>query len=166
METDFSVARKIPAKCSEVELDVFEDLVTIGGEVIQNGLRNRIEDAYFLALGKTASGEIAGVAALKNPNNNYRNSVFQKSRSKEEPSQWQAELGWIFVRKEYRNQGLATRLVKELFSSNTPMRVYATAREKNDPILPLLKKLGFVQSGQAYPSERGDYNLVLYIRQA
>lgn len=165
METDFSVALKTPTKCSKAELDAFEGLVSIGDEVIQNGLRNRIEGAYFLALGKIVNGEVVGVAALKNPNNNYRRSVFEKSYSKEEPNQWQAELGWIFVRNEYRNQGLATRLVKELFSSNTPMNVYATAREKNNPILPLLKKFGFVQSGQVYPSENGDYNLVLYIKQ-
>lgn len=164
MEMELLVARKAPGKCSKAELDSFENLVRIGDEVILKGLRNRIESAYVLTFGKTVGGEVVGVAALKNPNHNYRNSVFKKSRSKEEPSQWHAELGWIFVRNEYRKQGLATRLVKELFSSATPMTVYATAREKNDPVLPLLEKFGFGQSGQAYPSNEGDYNLVLYIK--
>jgi len=156
---------KVPTKCSKAELDALENLVKVGGEVIKNGLRNRIENAHFLAFGKTGDGEVVAVAALKNPNKNYRGIVFLKSRSEEEPNQWQAELGWIFVKSEYRKRGLATRLVERLFRSETPMRVYATARENNDPIMPLLIKFGFVQSGQAYPSENGDYNLVLHIKQ-
>ena len=68
-----------PAKRSKAELDAFEDLVRIGGEVTLNGLRNRIESAYFLALGKAASGEVVGIAALKKPNNNYRDFTRNKT---------------------------------------------------------------------------------------
>lgn len=155
---------RVPAECSGRELDAFESLVSLGGEVNPNGLRNRIENAYFLAWVTEDGREIVGVAALKKPNENYRASIFKKAQTKEEPSKYEAELGWIFVRKEYRRKGLATKLVEKLFSVKTPKSVYATARENNDPMLPILQNFGFVQSGVRYPSTEGDYGLVLYLK--
>lgn len=165
METDtFVVLAQSPAECSEKDLNAFEDLVNAGEEVFSGGLRKRIESARLLSLCKTPEGAVVGVAALKNPNPNYRDLVFKKSRSKEEASRWCVELGWIFVRSEFRGRRLVTRLVRELFSNYVPKGVYATAREKNDPIMPLLKRFRFDQSGHSYRSENGDYNLVLYIK--
>lgn len=155
---------RVPAECSGSELDAFERLVKLGDEVNPNGLRSRIENAYFLAWVAENGGEIVGVAALKKPNENYRASVFRKAQMKEEPSKYEAELGWIFVKNEYRRKGLATRLVEKLFSVKIPKSVYATTRKKNDPMVPILKRFGFVQSGVQYPSTEGDYDLVLYIK--
>lgn len=163
---NFSILQRTPVECSKEELDAFESLVKIGGEVNPNGLRNRIENAYFLAWVLAHSGEIAGIAALKKPNEGYRSSVFEKVCSKEKPNQYEAELGWIFVREKYRKQGLATRLLGKLFSGKNLKSVYATARENNDPMLPILKKFGFVQSGGQYRSTEGGYGLVLYIKPA
>lgn len=161
---ELPISLKVPTECSRKELDAFEDVVKICREVNPNGLRHRIERAHFLAWASSYGGELVGVAALKKPNEGYRSSVFEKSRSKEEPSQYEGELGWICVRKEFRKRGLATKLVAKLFSGGNPKSVYATAREKNDPILPILKNLGFVQSGSQYPSTEGEYSLVLYIK--
>jgi ribosomal protein S18 acetylase RimI-like enzyme len=166
METDFSVVVRLPAECSKAELDAFESLVKSGGEVNPHGLRNRIEKAFRLAWAVTPGGDVAGLAALKNPSKTYRDSAFQGACSREAPNQWEAELGWIFVRNELRKRGLATRLLKELFSGSNTTNVYATAREKNDPMLSILQTFGFVQSGQPYRSKEGDYNLVLYVKQA
>jgi len=162
----FSAVLRSPGECSVSELDTFENLVKVGGEVNPQGLRNRIENAHFLACAVTSGGEVVGVAALKNPHEHYRSSVFQKARSKENPNQWQYELGWIFVKDEYRKQGVATQLVESLFSGSNSASIYATARENNDPILPILKKFGFVQSGEAYSSNEDSYSLVLYIKPA
>lgn len=161
---ELPISLKVPAECSGKELDAFENLVKFCREVNPNGLRNRIEWAHFLAWASTYEGELVGVAALKRPNEGYRSSVFEKSQSKEEPGQYEAELGWICIKEEFRRKGLATKLVAKLFSGENPKSVYATAREKNDPILPILKNLGFVQSGGRYPSTEGDYGLVLYIK--
>src|SRR5437899_2444885 len=97
-----SIFLKVPAQCSGEELDAFENLIKIGDEVNPNGLRDKIESAHFLAWASTQEGEAVGVAALKNPNANYRSSVFKKAHSKEEPNKYEAELGWIFVRTEFR----------------------------------------------------------------
>ena len=63
---------RVPAECSGRELKALESLVKLGGEVNPNGLRNRIENAHFLAWVTEDGGEIVGVAALKKPNENYR----------------------------------------------------------------------------------------------
>ena len=161
---ELPVFLRVPAKCSGGELDAFESLVKVGGEVNLDGIRNRIENAYFLAWVSEGGGELVGIAALKKPNENYRSSIFHKAQSKEEPSNFEVELGWIFVRKEFRKNGLATKLVEKLFSVNNSKGVYATTRENNDPVLPLLRNFGFVQSGFQYPSTEGNYDLVLHIK--
>lgn len=166
MGTTVKVEVKPPKECPRTEIDAFEDLVKLGGEVTAHGLRARIENAFYLALAKADTGELVAVAALKKPNDTYRESVFKKSQSSEKPSGWPAELGWIFVKETYRKQGLATRLVKALFSEANTMRVYATARKCNDPILPLLQKYDFVPTGRPYSSSEGSYDLVLHLRQA
>ena len=60
-----SVVQRPPEKCSEAELDVFENLVTVGGEVNPNGLRGRIRSAYALAWLQGTDGTLVGVGAHK-----------------------------------------------------------------------------------------------------
>ena len=160
----FSIIVRVSSECSEDEFYAFEKLVIDGGEVNSAGLQNRIKNAYFLAWALDDTGEMIGVAALKRPSKDYRATVFRKSQTKEEAKRYEKELGWIFVRKEFRRKGLATKLVDELLGAETPKSIYATARELNDPMLPLLKNFGFVQSGGQYSSTEGDYDLVLYIK--
>lgn len=155
-----------PAECSKAELDDFENLVKIGGEVNPNGLRDRIKNAFLLVWVSAGVGNVVGVAALKRPNENYRSSVFKKACSKEKPSLYEAELGWIFVKEEFRGKSVATQLINEILSAKVLTTIYATAREKNDSILSILKRLGFKQNGNAYPSNEGHYSVVLYTKKA
>ncbi len=155
---------RVPAECSQNEFNAFEVLVKLSGEVNPNGLRNRIENAYLLAWVVDSDGEMAGVAGLKNPEEAHRTSVFRESQTDEDPKMYDVELGWIFVRSEYRDKGLASKLVKELLAKETSNRMYATVRANNKEVPFLMKKFGFVQSGAQYPSTEGDYDLVLYIK--
>ena len=159
-----SVVQRPPLKCSEVELDAFERLVKEGGEVNPNGLRGRIRSAYSLVWLQGTDGTLVGIGAIKQPNENYRSCVFRKAGSREEPSNYEAELGWIFLRTEFRGQGLSSSLMKELLSVARGKTIYATVRENNEAMRAVLKKFEFVQEARAYPSDEGNYNLVLYIK--
>jgi RimJ/RimL family protein N-acetyltransferase len=161
-----SVIQRSPEECSVSELDAFEHLVKIGGEVNPNGLRDRIESAYSLVWLQDTNGTLVGVAALKKPNENYRSTVFQKAGSREEPGKYKAELGWVFLRTEFRGQGLSTALMKALLSAAGGKAIYATVRKNNKTMRAILTKFDFVQGGKDYPSDEGNYRLVLYVKKA
>ena len=141
-------------------------MVKIGGEVNPNGLRGRIESAYSVVWLQDTDGIPVGSGALKKPNKNYRLTVFQKAGSREEPGKYEAELGWVFLRTEFRGQGLSTALMKELLLAAGGKAIYATARKNNKTMRAILTKFGFLQEGKDYPSDEGNYRMVLYIKKA
>jgi GNAT superfamily N-acetyltransferase len=154
---------RAPADCSKDELSSLESLIRKGGEVTALGLRERIANARLLACA-TVNGNVVAVAALKKPNPSYQKAVFEKACSTENPIDWPAELGWIFVEPGYRQQGIATRLVTQLLADWGSVGVFATTREKNDPVLPLLGAFSFESNGEPYSSSEGDYNCVLHLK--
>lgn len=157
----FSV--RAPVSWSKEDLAAFERLVRKGGEVTGFGLSDRITNAHVLACA-TVNGCLVAVAALKKPNPDYQKSVFEKAGTTENPNDWPAELGWIFVEPDYRKQGLATRLVTQLLADSGSMGIFATTRERNDPVLPLLSAFGFERSSEPYSSTEGNYNCVLHLK--
>lgn len=161
----YKIETQVPSSCTSDQIQQFESLVLSGGEVIPAGLTGRINRSFRLAWALDGS-EIVAAAALKRPNEGYRRSVFLKSRSSEDPNSWEAELGWIFVSERHRRNGLARKLVTVLFQDEPSRNAFATSREHNDPIMPLLEEFGFVREGNPYGSENGEYNLVLHLKQA
>ena len=111
MYDDLELTLRRPAACSSEELADFERLVRLGGNVTTASLTGRIRAAEWLALLRTRSGQFIGVGALKRPNTGYRSKVFMKARTTEDPSAFALELGWFYVAKDYRGQGLSNRLV-------------------------------------------------------
>ncbi|PAU76466.1 GNAT family N-acetyltransferase [Halomonas salipaludis] len=161
----YKIETQTPSSCTSEQLHQFERLVLCGGEVTPAGLTGRINRSFRLAWALDGSEPVA-VAALKRPNEGYHRSVFLKSRSFEDANSWEAELGWIFVAEGHRRKGLARKLVAALFQDEPNRNVFATSRERNDPIMPLLEEFGFVREGNPYASESGEYNLVLHLKQA
>jgi GNAT superfamily N-acetyltransferase len=159
----YTIKIQVPGSCASDELAQIEKLVLLGSEVMPAGLGDRIARSVRLSWAHNES-RIVAVAALKRPNERYRKSVFQKSGATESPSDWEVELGWIFVCEGHRRKSLARKLVAALFTHEPDRNVFATTREQNDPIMPLLKEFGFVQEGTAYASSNGAYNLLLHLR--
>jgi hypothetical protein len=96
MEAMINIVVKKPSECSKRDLDLFEALVRKGGEVTLAGLRDRIKKArclVFLFLRQN----LAGIAALKEPNIGYKKKVFKKAGSQEDPNEFTFEAGWIYV---------------------------------------------------------------------
>jgi GNAT superfamily N-acetyltransferase len=158
------LVRKRPSDCGDAELDGFESLVKKGGEVEANSLRNRILRAEWLVFVIEDDGTLAAVGALKRPNESYKQGVFRKARSSEDPNDFNYEAGWIFVEDAFRGRRYSLLLLQALVGAAGASRIYATTREKNDPMRRSNARCGFVQSGSAYPSEEGGYDLVLYTR--
>lgn len=161
----YSVTTRKPADCSSAELKQFEALVLRGAEVIPAGLRGRIGRSACLAWAHDGLRTVA-VAALKRPHAEYRETVFRKSGTPELPAGWETELGWIYVHEEHRRKGLARRLIQVLLDGEPGGGIFATTRELNDPIMPLLKEFGFLREGNAFVSSNGDYNILLHVRRA
>jgi hypothetical protein len=76
---------KRPSECSTTELDAFEDLLREGGEVTTDELRHRMLEAEWLVFAVEGNGTLAGVAALKRPSKYYKEMVFHKARTPENP---------------------------------------------------------------------------------
>ena len=146
-----SIVQRPPLKCSEIEIDAFERLVKEGGEVNPNGLRGRIRSAYSLVWLQGTDGTLVGVGAIKQPNEHYRSLVFMKAGSGEDPSNYEAELGWIFLRAEFRGQGLSSSLIKKLLSVARGKAIYATIRENNEAMVPFSRNLSSYKKAGLIP---------------
>jgi GNAT superfamily N-acetyltransferase len=156
------VVRK-PSDLSPNDLKVFEDLVIAGGEVRIKGLTERIRRAEWLVFLREG-GTVAGVAALKRPDKRYRERVFAKAKAKEEPTAYPLEAGWIYVVEKYRRKGFSRVLLEAVLQCARREGVYATTGEDNEWMRSTNNRCGLEQSGFPYPSDKGGYKLILYIR--
>jgi RimJ/RimL family protein N-acetyltransferase len=143
-------------------LGSFRALVLEGGEVLPEGLADRVRLAAFLAFAQ--EGEtLVGVAALKNPHAHYMADVFQKAQGGIAAG-FLYELGWAYVVPTARGQGVSTSLVEALFGHGEA-GVYATSRAGNEAMHHTLKRAGFEVSGLPYASqEHPGEEILLFLR--
>lgn len=159
-----NVIWKKPSECTESELTMFESLINKGGEVVAHGLHDRIMRAEWLIFLFEGDKTLAGIAALKKPNANYKKDVFRKANSPESPSKFDFEAGWIFVEPQFRGRKHSRTLLQTVLKLADKLHVYATTREDNEAMRRTNLHCGLKESGQPYKSEEGDYKLVLYIK--
>jgi RimJ/RimL family protein N-acetyltransferase len=157
---------KAPKDCAADEIAAFEVLVRAGGEVEAAGLRERICRASRLLFLYDADGVLAGVSALKHPDEDYRSKVFRRAHAAASPLSYPAEIGWIFVLPAHQRKGFSRLLVEHLLSHANQDLVYATTRVDNERMQRTLARYHFRQEGGAYPSVRGDYELALFVQHA
>lgn len=156
------VTCKKPVECSADELQSFKDFVLDGDEVEPAGLDDRIaaaESLLFLA----KDGDIKGVAAIKNPNDHYKDSVFAKAHAPENAEGFCLELGWVFVDSSVRGNGYSHNLVERAIAIADGQPIFATSRNDNQPMHKVLMKHGFRKCGVQYASNRGNHHLVLFL---
>lgn len=155
---------KKPDECSAAELGDFEAFVLAGGEVEANGLEDRIKHAEKL-LFLRIDGCLKGIAAIKNPTNNYKTNVFKKAKAILEPNQFQYELGWIYILPSARGNGFSNELVEKAISIIPKKAIFSTSREDNQKMHKVLKKYGFSNHGKRYKSNRGAQRLMLFVQE-
>ncbi len=159
------VTTKEPSDCSQTELQDFERLVVAGGEVTAAGLTSRIRNAAVLVYLSEANSLI-GIAALKNPNQQYKTHVFQKAGGTAQPADFPLELGWVFVLPSSRGRRLSYKLVDAAVEASNGRGIFATSRADNVPMHNTLKAYGFSIHGNEYASDHDNHKLVLFLRNA
>jgi GNAT superfamily N-acetyltransferase len=152
---------KSPHECSESELTTLEKLIIDGGEVMTNGLRNRIKLAERLIF--LLEGECVAVGAIKNPSDQYKADVFKKSGVPSSQSKYKYELGWLYVIPSARKKGLGHLLIESALKFVGSSGCFATTRANNDSIHHLFSQYSFSKLGIEYQSVNGDYSLMLYV---
>lgn len=160
---NYEIIAKSPGECSAEEICGFVALVEQGGEVAAGGLQHRVMAAANLAF-MHSGRSLAGVAALKNPNDSYRARVAAASGIALPKDLFSYELGWVFIATEARGNGYAQRLSQAALAPAGVNGVFATSRTDNAAMHRTLVNLGFVASGSAYPSQHGGYHLQLFTR--
>lgn len=156
------IAVKKPSKCSSAELQDFAALVLAGGEVMAVGLDARIKKAEALIF-LSQDNCLKGIAAVKNPAQNYKGDVFQKAQATVQANEFLFELGWIFVLPSSRGAGFSHKLVQAALGATGGRGIFATSRSDNAPMHKVLNAHGFSLHGKAYASSRGNQSLVLFI---
>lgn len=107
------------------------------------------------------SGQLAGVACLKQPLDTYRNGVFEKARSSTSPGNFNDELGYVSVEPEFQGRRLSSKLTEALLSGSST-KMFATSAARNARMHATLTRLGFKREEEAYASV-GDPNKALYL---
>jgi len=152
---------KQPSGCTVQEIRGFATLVEAGGEVELSGLQERIDRAFLLGFA-TDDNEIVAVAAVKQPAQSHVRHVFTSSKTSLFADDYQFEYGWAFTTPARRGQHLAYRLLEGLLASTENRRIWASTRETNKIIQNVLRRSGFLQTGQ--PFRGRNENLLLWIR--
>jgi len=163
MKTEPIVVTRTPSTFSESEIQDFIALVRAGGEVGSTVLEKNVRNAESLVLA-TLGPCLVGVAALKNPQSTYRNSIHAKAGESVDAENFPFELGYVFVLPSARRLGIGQGLCSAALRAAGNKGVFATARTNNDGMQRLLPLLGFVKLGKPYASARKDYQLQLFIR--
>jgi RimJ/RimL family protein N-acetyltransferase len=160
-----TVNLKEPFACTERERLEFERLVRQGFDGSDDGLPGRIRDARWLAFYYAPGDTLAAIAALKAPNERYREDVFKKADAGVGSADYTLELGWVYVVPARRGSGIAENLCQLLLARVPESCVFATTRPDNNPMIRVLLALGFARVGKPYPHQRRNEELVLFLRQ-
>ena len=152
-----------PGNCSPDQLDAFAELVLKGGQIRAIGLRETDNRAHWLGF-HYEDDELAAIAALKRPTENYRDKVFRKAKASFPAGGFVAELGWVFTRPEFRGRGISHRLLQRLLEKAGQDNLFATTRGDNRWMQRLLQSLGFQPAGWPFPGTKGAHLLRLWVR--
>jgi predicted GNAT family N-acyltransferase len=158
--SDYELKFGRPADFAAQERSEFAVLVKSEGEVIEEGLDGRISEAEVLVFLRSANALI-GIAALKNPRATYRQRVARKAQIPLGDKEYPLELGWVVVDESMRRQGHSRTLTECAMRQLSDRGVFATSRK--EAMYRTLKRFQFVEAAE-YPSDRGDYQIRLFLR--
>ncbi|WP_352470396.1 GNAT family N-acetyltransferase [Mesorhizobium sp. M0085] len=74
------------------------------------------------------------------------------------------EVGYLHTAEEHRRQGHGDLVLRSLMEAARGKELFATIQSKNEPSQRLLGRHGYVRVGEAWPSERVDDDVNLFIR--
>jgi ribosomal protein S18 acetylase RimI-like enzyme len=148
--TELPVYFKNALAMNNAQLNAFEGLILEGVEVVQAGLRKRIKMASFLSY-VLDNEQMVAVGSIKMPTVGHKAQVAASSGFSLDP--YRGELGWIYVKPDYRMKHLGSRITEGLLEHFADP-VYSTTRADNQAIHRLLKSFHFSRVGDDFPSQR------------
>jgi predicted N-acetyltransferase YhbS len=152
---------KKPLACTDQELEEFARLVRQGFDGSDAELPARIRRASRLAFHFGSGHALAAIAALKVPGDQHIRELFLLAGLSVDPSNYNMELGWVFVVPESRGCRIADGLCRELLAQAPSSHVFATTRVGNARMRRTLHRLGFEPAGRPYP--RRDQRLEVFL---
>lgn len=156
------IIAKLPSECLSQEISEFIELVNQGREVEPEGFKERISRAKKLFFLKDPT--LVAVGALKRFYQQYKNSIFEKAGCSDIASNYQLEMGWMYVKPESRGRGFGRELIEAMISQLNGQSAYTTVRFDNYIMHYMLEGYGFKRVGTEYPSIKGNNKIILYIR--
>lgn len=130
-----------PSNLSATDSTRFRELVIEAGEVVGMTLATNIDNAR--------------VAALKRPQDSYRQKIAKLANVDLARSAWPYELGYIYIEPELQGCGLSHRLVAAALEHRDYAGVFATVRADNQRMRATLEKAGFKPAGVHYEGLQG-----------
>lgn len=165
----FRVVSKTPAECSDEELKQFADVLSEGGQVTPNGLLSRIKLAKVLGFAYLIeSNELVGVSALKVPLESYWKNVETGAGVPLPADEFPYEVGWLYVKPEYRGARGGQMLRYLLVQPVLGIRAGAFATIRHDNAMPqrIISRYGFEHAGHVWTSEKTGNAIDLFTRSA
>ena len=147
-ELPYTLTLRGGAQLSKDEVAEVAQLVHAGGAV--NGtiqqIESRVRDAHVFIIA-TQGDEIVGVAALKSPQQGYRDTLWQKTGVDLSEGIFPAELGYVSVSKACRGGRLSSILMRELMSLPAGSEGVFVTTKRDGFYKEALPELGFIYQG-------------------
>jgi hypothetical protein len=151
------------AEGSAADRALFFETLLKSGEVTRDGLEDRIARAHALAF-VYAEVDVAAIGAIKQPGDGYRRDKFHQSHSPASANDYPVELGYVYVDPQFRGHGLSRIVGDSLRPFFADQGCFATSKQSRHFMHRTLTALGFMQSGDAFPSQLENENLLLFLR--
>ncbi len=155
---------KAPSACKPQELENFKNMLLSSELEGEDGLAERIAKAEWLAFQYDERKQLIGIAALKQPVDGYQKGIFKKAGLLEQVSAYSLEIGWVVVRSEYHNKGVAAELLRRLLQKAGQSGVFCVARSSDKNMTANLLKQGFAASGEPYSRRSHRYTYQVFLR--
>jgi len=157
------VVVKPPSEYTADEIQAFKDMILREWQVSDEGLDRRIGACKVLVMIYGPEGLIA-TGAAKQPYSSYAKKVFAKAGLPGGESEYDFELGYIYVIPERRGILLSRVLMKALLDAVGDASAFATVRTDNERMIRTNHRLGLQETGNPFQSERGPYMLLLFTK--
>lgn len=142
-------------------LQQLSQLISTGSEVEMSMVQRNLQKASSIGYALD-NGRPVGVIVLKDPVPSYRQKVFQNAGVPELEQRYQLELGYVYVEPQYR--GMVSARLLRLMNRSITSPIFATTRENNTTINKILEFGGYQLTGEPWSSDRGTYNILLWIK--
>lgn len=162
-ENNYTVIVKPSSECDEFEIDQFVSLVTEGGSIFSEGLRDRVRTACLLSFLYSPNKELIGCMGLKRPSEGYLEDLEEYTKV---PIRRYTciEIGWLFIKPEHRHKGLSTTLRESILNKAKSESIFTVVEETAIKIPEILARYGFIKMGCAYKSSISGKRLQLFIK--